>query len=71
MVRASATGAVDSALILSLVKPITLELVTVSVENKPASLHVVPLEKALSGISPSWCGRQMGSNSLSELVIAL
>ena len=26
-----------------------------SVENKPASLLVVPLGKALSGILPSWC----------------
>ena len=34
-----------------------------SVENKPASLLVVPLEKALSGILPSWCGRQMAGNS--------
>ena len=31
--------------------------------NKPASLLVVPLGKALSGISPSWCGRQMAGNS--------
>ena len=29
------------------------------VENKPASLLVVPLGKTLGGISPSWCGRQM------------
>ena len=28
-------------------------------ENKPASLLVVPLRKALSGIPPSWCGKQM------------
>ena len=34
-----------------------------SVENKPASLLVVPLGKALSGIPPSWCGRQMDGNS--------
>ena len=27
--------------------------------NKPASLLVVPLGMALSGINPSWCGRQM------------
>ena len=32
-------------------------------KNKPASLLVVPLGKALSGIPPSWCGRQMASNS--------
>ena len=30
-----------------------------SVENKPVSLLVVPLGKALSWIPPSWCGRQM------------
>ena len=36
---------------------------TKSVENKPASLLVVPLGKALSGIPPSWCGRQMDGNS--------
>ena len=34
-----------------------------SVENKPASLLVVPLGKALSGIPPFWCGRQMADNS--------
>ena len=34
-----------------------------SVENKPASLLVVPLGKALRGITPSWCGRQMAGNS--------
>ena len=33
-----------------------------SVKNKPASL-LVPLGKALSGIPPSWCGRQMAGNS--------
>ena len=32
-------------------------------ENKPASLLVVPLGKALSGIPPSWCGRQTAGNS--------
>ena len=30
-----------------------------SVENKPASLLVVPLGKALSGISATSCGIQM------------
>ena len=34
-----------------------------NVENKLASLPVVPLEKALSGIPPSWCGRQVAGNS--------
>ena len=55
---ASASGSVVS------VKPMTLTLVFTaalldtqhlrdSVKNKPASLRVVPLGKALSGISPS------------------
>ena len=34
-----------------------------SVKNKPASLVVVPLGKALNGIPPSQCGRQMAGNS--------
>ena len=74
VVRASGSGAVDLGLIPSRVKPMTLKLVFTaspldaqhlkdSVEYKPASLLVVPLEKALSGISPSWCGRQMAGNS--------
>ena len=60
VVRASASGAVDSGLILSQVKPITLKLVFTAslldaqhqrdgVENKPASLLVVPLERHLAG----------------------
>ena len=64
VVRASASGAVDLGLILSQVKPITLKLVFTAslldaqhqrdgVEIKPASLLVVPLGKALSGIPPS------------------
>ena len=74
MVRAFASGAVDSSLIPSRVKPMTLKLVLAaslldaqryrdSVENKPASLLVVPLGKALNGIPPSWCGKQMPGNS--------
>ena len=68
MVRASASETVDLGLIPGRVKPMTLKLAfTVSlldsVENKPASSLVVPLEKALSRISPSWCGRQMAGNS--------
>ena len=74
MVRASASGAVDLGLIPSRVKPMTIKLVFTaslldvrhcrdSVENKPASLLVVPLGKVLSEISPSWCGRQMAGNS--------
>ena len=39
---------------------------------KPVSLLVVPLGKALTGIPPSWCGRQMAAwQILSELVISL
>ena len=74
MRRASASTVVDSGLIASWVKPMTLKLVFTaslldahhqrdSVKNKPASLLVVPLGKALSGIPPFWCGGQMVSNS--------
>ena len=42
-----------------------------SVKNKPASLFVVPLGKALSGIPPFWCGRQMAGNSLASSYSAL
>ena len=76
MVRTSASGAiiVDLGLIPSRVKPMTVKLVFTaslldvqhyrdSVENKPTSLLVVPLGKALSGIPPSWCGRYMDGNS--------
>ena len=63
VIRASASGAVG--LISSHVKPMTLKLVFTAslldaqhlrdrVENKPASLLVVPLAKALIGIPPSW-----------------
>ena len=39
---------------------------------KPVSLLVVPLGKALGGIPPSWCGRQMAAwQLLSELVMSL
>ena len=73
VVRASALGAVDLGLIPSRVKPIALKLVSTaslfdaqhlrdSVESKQANL-LVPLGKAISGISPSWCGRQMAGNS--------
>ena len=74
VVRASASGAADSGLIPSRVKPMILKLVFAaslldaqherdSVDNKPASLLVVPLGSALSRIPPSWCGRQMAGNS--------
>ena len=74
VVRASDSGAVNLGLIPSRVKPMTLKLLFTaslldaqhlrdSVKNKPASFLVVPLGKALSEISPSWCGRQMAGNS--------
>ena len=74
VVRASASRAVDLGLIPSRVKLMTLKLVFTasllnaqnesdSVKNKPASLLVVSLGRALSGIPPSWCGRQMAGNS--------
>ena len=74
MIRASTLGALDSDLIASRVKPMTLTLVFTaslldaqryreSVKNKLASLLVVVLRKALRGITPSWCGRQIAGNS--------
>ena len=64
----SASGAVNLGLIPSRVKLMPVKKVFTaslldalhlrdSVENKPASLLAVPLGKALSGISPFWCGR--------------
>ena len=64
MVRGSGAGAADSGLITSRVKPMTSKLIFTayllyaqhyrdSVENMPASLVVVTLEKALNGIAPS------------------
>ena len=71
VVRASASRAVDLGLITSRVKLMTLKLVFTaslldaqhqrnSVENKPASLLVVLLGKALSGIPPCRRSRQQG-----------
>ena len=73
VVRASASGAVDSSLISSQVKPMTLKLVfTASLldiqhqrdikENKPASLPVMLLGKALNRVPLSWCDRQVAGN---------
>ena len=73
VVRAFASGAVDSGLIPGCVKPMTLKLVFTaslldaqhhgnSLENKSASVLVLLLENTFSGISPSSCGRQMASN---------
>ena len=67
MDRASAFGAVDSGLIPSRVKLMTSKFAFTAfkldaqryrdnVENKPASLLVVPLGKALGTISPSQSG---------------
>ena len=72
--RASALGAVDLGWIPSRVRPMTLKLIFTPslldaqdqrdrVKNKPASLLVMPSGKALGGIPPSRCGRQMASNS--------
>ena len=65
VVKASALGAVDLGLIPSRVKPMTSKLVLTAslLDAKPAGLLVVPLGKALSGIPPSWFGRQMAGNS--------
>ena len=67
---ASSSGSVDSGLIPSRIKPMTLKLLFTAslfgaqhnknrVKNKPAS---VPLGKALSRIPPSWCNRQIAGN---------
>ena len=39
-----------------------------NMENKIARLLVVPLRKALSGVTPSWCGRQEAANSYGALI---
>ena len=41
-----------------------------SVENEPASLLVVSLGKALNGMPPSSCGRQMVGPSSLPVVVA-
>ena len=41
-----------------------------SVENKPASLLVVSLGKALNGMPPSLCGRQVVGPSSLPVVVA-
>ena len=41
-----------------------------SVENKPASLLVVSLDKALNGMPRSLCGRQMVGPSSLPVVVA-
>ena len=70
MVRAPASGIVGLGLIPSRVKtndfeigihsfPASHSALTGQCGGKPASLLVVPLGKALSGITPFWCGKQM------------
>ena len=44
--------------------------IRVSVENKPASLLVVSLGKALNGMPLSLCGRQMVGPSSLPVVVA-
>ena len=76
VVRASASGAIDLGLISSRVKPMTLKLVFTAAflleaqhlkgqcgEQAGKFTLVVPLEKSLSGISPSWYGRQVAGTS--------
>ena len=74
VVRTPASGSVNSGLIPSRVEPVTFELVFTAsllgvqhqrdvVKNKPAGLLVVPSQKALHGILPSQCGRQMAGRS--------
>ena len=80
VVRASASGDVHLGLIPSRVKPMTLKLLFTaflldaqhyrdSVENKAAISLVVALGKALSGIPPSLCGRQMDGRQLQRELV--
>ena len=82
VVRASASQSVDLGFI-SLVESYqkTLKMVFTasllgaqhirdSVENKPASLLVVSLGKALNGMPPSSCGRQIVRPSSLPVVVA-
>ena len=48
-----------------------VESITVMEVSKPASLLVLPLGKALSGISPNLEWERCGWQLLSELVVAL
>ena len=74
MLRASASAVVHLGLIASQVKLVTFKLLFTaslldaqhqrdSVKNKSACLLVVSLGKALNGITPFWCGRQILNNS--------
>ena len=79
MVRASASPPVDLGFISQVESYFKKMVFTASllgaqhnrdnVENKPASLLVVSLGKALNGIPPSSCGRQVvGPSSLTVVV---
>ena len=78
MVRASASQSVDLeflSLVESYQKTFTASLLGAqhirdSVENKPPSLLVVSLGKALNGTPPSLCGRQMVRPSRLPIVVA-
>ena len=82
MVRASASQSVDLGfipLVESYQKtlkngihsfPLGAQQIRASVENKPASLLVVSLGKALNGMLPSLCGRQMVGPSSLPVVVA-
>ena len=71
VVRASASGAVDSWFdsesgqikLVFTASLLDAQRLRDSVENKPTSLLVALLGKALCGIPPSRCGRQMAGNS--------
>ena len=73
MVRASASGAVDLGFDSELGQTNDFKIGMHAfllasqhrniVENKPASLLVVPFGKALSEIPLFWCDRQMADNS--------
>ena len=82
MVRASASQSVDwgsfplsshTKRLLKMVFTASLlgaQQIRDSVENKPASLLVVSLGKALNGMPPSLCGRQMVGPSSLLVVVA-
>ena len=83
VVRASASQSVDLgfiSLVESYLKTLKKMVFTASllgaqqirdsVENKPASLLVVSLGRALNGMPPSLCGRQMVGPSSLPVVVA-
>ena len=72
--RAPASEAADSGLTPSRVKPMTLKsILTASLlalkgecGEQAGKFTCCAVGKALSGITPSWCGRQMAENSLAS-----